>query len=595
MKKSLVIVISLILACLMIMTSCNSTSAPQAKETSNNGASEVQTETERLMEALTEAVTDAATPEVETPEVEIPKAEAPEAEDNNADVSLPEADEPTVEPEVDEKIDFPEEEIDFPEEDEVEEEIELEGSVGDEVFVGSGSLSKSYKGTMNYKTTDGKSKTCSVDFVVDYEKLITGDNTVYSKDISKLSILMASDIYKNLYIKFTSGATGGSDTSTTFGKKIGLSDVKAYSISSADYSVDKDDITDFVVGHKKISYNGKTYEVIMVSVRGTNDTTAEWSSNFDVGADTRDYYSIMGNSHPDWKNKLNHKGFDVTANRVYDKLAAYIKSYVASNSEVSILLTGHSRGAAIANILGQMYEDNTSYKVFGYTFASPNTTTATNAGKYKSIFNVVNSDDIIPYLPLSEWGFTKYGITKTVSVKSNYNGNASTKGTFKWFTGLSYNDDGGKQRTIDCFAALAKTRADLYKLDTSSDGKFYYAGNLSLGYSEKDAQKQYNTLTTDLKNQNLLKFCKVSIVEGGKVWKYRVEVNYCPAYFMQMLANMTTGVGPLLGQDLTGKYNDAKLSFIASSGKVVVGGMEHPHMQPTYYLIAENDFKALKK
>ena len=59
---------------------------------------------------------------------------------------------------------------------------------------------------------------------------------------------------------------------------------------------------------------------------------------------------------------------------------------------------------------------------------------------------------------------------------------------------------------------------------------------------------------------------------------------------MQMLSNMTTGVGPLLGHDISGKYNDAKLSFIASSGKVVIGGMEHPHMQPTYYLIAKNDF-----
>ena len=63
---------------------------------------------------------------------------------------------------------------------------------------------------------------------------------------------------------------------------------------------------------------------------------------------------------------------------------------------------------------------------------------------------------------------------------------------------------------------------------------------------------------------------------------------------MQVLSNLTTGnTDELLGEKLSGKYNDAKLSFIASSGKVVVGGMEHPHMQPTYYLIARNDFEAL--
>ena len=36
-----------------------------------------------------------------------------------------------------------------------------------------------------------------------------------------------------------------------------------------------------------------------------------------------------------------------------------------------------------------------------------------------------------------------------------------------------------------------------------------------------------------------------------------------------------------------GKYADAKRSFVASSGKAVIGGMEHPHMQPTYYLIVK--------
>lgn len=62
---------------------------------------------------------------------------------------------------------------------------------------------------------------------------------------------------------------------------------------------------------------------------------------------------------------------------------------------------------------------------------------------------------------------------------------------------------------------------------------------------------------------------------------------------MQILSNMTTGVGPILGHDVRGKYATAKASFVASSGKVFVGGMTHPHMQPTYYLIARNDFLPL--
>lgn len=62
---------------------------------------------------------------------------------------------------------------------------------------------------------------------------------------------------------------------------------------------------------------------------------------------------------------------------------------------------------------------------------------------------------------------------------------------------------------------------------------------------------------------------------------------------MQSLSNMTTGTGPLLGYDVKGKYASAKASFVASSGKVVIGGMTHPHMQPTYYLITRNNFSSL--
>ena len=58
---------------------------------------------------------------------------------------------------------------------------------------------------------------------------------------------------------------------------------------------------------------------------------------------------------------------------------------------------------------------------------------------------------------------------------------------------------------------------------------------------------------------------------------------------------MTTKVGPKLGHDVAGVYADAKASFVASSGKLmVIGGMEHPHMQPTYYLIAHNNFEEIE-
>lgn len=332
--------------------------------------------------------------------------------------------------------------------------------------------SNNFKGIMHYEL-DGKNKTCNVDFSMDYRDLIEGNNKVYSKDLSKLSIIYASDVYDNLYIEFTNGANGGNDTPTTFGTILGLDDAKCYDIKSSDYSVDKDDVTEFFVGHRNIVYNGSVSEVIVVSVRGTNGTNAEWSSNFDVGADTTEYYDAVGYDHPDWRNKENHKGFDVAANRVYDKLSEYIDMYVDSSAKTSILITGHSRGAAIANILSQMFEDNTSYRTYGYTFATPNSTTASKASNYKTIFNIVNEDDIIPYLPLSEWNFKNYGITKSISVNEHYENKwlGAEEGTWEWLVGVDYNDDGGTSRTLECFGKIASCREELYKLDTSKDGK----------------------------------------------------------------------------------------------------------------------------
>lgn len=598
MKRSLLIVTSLILMCIMVLTSCNTTRPEDISTDEVNVDLSVEDEVKTEPEAETEVELKAepeVTPEVK-PEEEPEKApevtpeETPEVTPEETPEATPD-EEPEVEPEV-------EPEDNEPEEEELKIEIDFESqpqinNAAAVKYKDNIPAAKNYTGIMHYPTTDGKKIKCNVDFVVDYRMLFDGDNKTYSEDLAKLSILYASDIYKGLYIQFTSGATGGSDTKTNFGKKLGLNDVKTYSITAADYAVDKDDVTEFFVGHKKIVYKGVIREVIILSVRGTNETNAEWSSNFDVGADTRDYYSAMGSSHPHWKNKQNHKGFDVAANRVYEKMDAYIDSYIASNADVSILVTGHSRGAAIANILGQMYEDNTPYRVYGYTFAAPNTTTAKNASNYKNIFNIINKDDIIPYLPLSEWGFKNYGVTKSVSVNELYDYEPGffgkdKEGAFKWFTGQSYNDDGGTQRTLACFAALATCREDLYKLDTTSHGKMTYTGLLGLKYNKTDATAKYNEIVAKLKNEKLLQFCDVYIVKEGT--KYYVEVNYSPAFFMQMLANMTTGVGDLLGYSLGTKYNDAKLSFVASSGKAIVGGMEHPHMQPTYYLIVRNNF-----
>ena len=81
------------------------------------------------------------------------------------------------------------------------------------------------------------------------------------------------------------------------------------------------------------------------------------------------------------------------------------KKDVGDADEKVILITGHSRGAAIANILGTFFEASDGFSSYTYTFATPNTTTDKNASSYKTIFNIKNADDLIPYLPIETWAF----------------------------------------------------------------------------------------------------------------------------------------------------------------------------------------------
>ena len=71
----------------------------------------------------------------------------------------------------------------------------------------------------------------------------------------------------------------------------GLSDFEDYKLVE---HYNDDDISEMMIGHRPISFNGETKEIVVVSIRGTDGTIEEWSSNFDVGANTDEYYEAIG-------------------------------------------------------------------------------------------------------------------------------------------------------------------------------------------------------------------------------------------------------------------------------------------------------------
>lgn len=128
-----------------------------------------------------------------------------------------------------------------------------------------------------------------------------------------------------------------------------------------------------------------------------------------------------------------HPGYEEAAREVCAALAPWIEESRAAGEPVSLLLVGHSRGGAVANLVAAAADDalavragvtssgdaasselplDAGDRVYAYTFAAPRTTVdaAARGARYANIFNVVHPADIMPSLPLESWGYERYGV-----------------------------------------------------------------------------------------------------------------------------------------------------------------------------------------
>ena len=113
----------------------------------------------------------------------------------------------------------------------------------------------------------------------------------------------------------------------------------------------------------------------------------------------------------------NHFGFMTAAQGVIDDLSEHASE---SADEVVVLLCGHSRGGAIAN-LAAAYADDIAQTpraiaardaIYAYTFAAPRSTTAPDMHDeaYGNIFNLAVPSDLVPNFPLESWGYGRFGV-----------------------------------------------------------------------------------------------------------------------------------------------------------------------------------------
>ena len=263
-----------------------------------------------------------------------------------------------------------------------------------------------------------------VEVSFDPRRITSRDNTKYDPDLAQFCVLLSSDSYfraKDLdkgrqNRVLLDGNSGEEYEMTSFLSAFGFTETEHYeSFSASADPTDSNDSVTLNIGHQTV--DGK-YDVYAVVIRGCF-SWQEWCSAFDPGCTDEKYEELTG-EHPDWTHKEYLKGIDVAANRAL----AFIESFMSENNDETlpdrILITGHSRGGTIANVLGAYFEKETDVKSYTYTFNSVPVARVDDAGSYRTIFNVFDEGDFFtdPF-PFENGKFYRFGTDITASVTDN--------------------------------------------------------------------------------------------------------------------------------------------------------------------------------
>lgn len=180
------------------------------------------------------------------------------------------------------------------------------------------------------------------------------------------------------------------------------------------------------------------YTVVAVAPR-SGGYFSEWANNMHLGDGSKSDYM--------------HEGWYDAANKLID----FMKGYVNDNQitgTVKLWMAGFSRGGATTNIAAGLIDnklDNgeklfnkaslNKEDVYAYTFEAPQganvnskTIKAPKDELYGNIFNVVNPNDVVTKVAMSEYGFTRFGVDKFITTQFyDYDNFKKNRQTFKAF------------------------------------------------------------------------------------------------------------------------------------------------------------------
>lgn len=190
---------------------------------------------------------------------------------------------------------------------------------------------------------------------------------------------------------------------------------------------ERDEVSYFIASRDITLENG-TYNLIMAAFIGSYKKT--WYSNFDPYGVDRVANGGLGYAGNEEKGKI-HLGFADARDFMYGRIQAYIKKYATGNP-IKLLLMGHSRGAATANLLGAKVLAGGGFgeginidtdNIYTYCFATPNFADVKlvdiNDARFKRIYNIVSPEDFVTEVLPKACGFGKYGTVYSILGSDN--------------------------------------------------------------------------------------------------------------------------------------------------------------------------------
>ncbi|OQE27111.1 hypothetical protein PENFLA_c006G04891 [Penicillium flavigenum] len=142
----------------------------------------------------------------------------------------------------------------------------------------------------------------------------------------------------------------------------------------------------------------KTNKLLVVSFRGSRSLST-WIANINFGL--TDASSICSDCEA-------HSGFLESWETVADDLTAKIKAAQTTYPGYTLVLTGHSFGAALATLGGSVLR-NAGYEPNVYSYGQPrvgNEALAKYITEQGSLWRVTHQDDLVPKLPPASVGFS---------------------------------------------------------------------------------------------------------------------------------------------------------------------------------------------